>query len=57
MWCPGSGVVLDCIDLYSLPSFLLSSNKGKNGFALYFRWNQKHYKKKVVDKHNVIEYS
>ena len=24
MWCPGSGVVLDCIDSLSLPSFLLS---------------------------------
>ena len=23
MWCPGSGVVLDCIDSSSLPSFLL----------------------------------
>ena len=25
MWCPGSGVVLDCIDSWSLPSFLLWS--------------------------------
>ena len=23
MWCPGSGVVLDCIDFLSLHSFLL----------------------------------
>ena len=22
-WCPGSGVVLDCIDPWSLPSFLI----------------------------------
>ena len=25
MWCPGSGVVLDCIDSLSLPSSLLVS--------------------------------
>ena len=25
MWCPGSGVALDCIDSSSLHSFLLSS--------------------------------
>ena len=24
MWCPGSGVVLDCIDSLSLPPYLLS---------------------------------
>ena len=23
MWCPGSGVVLDCIDFCSLPPYLL----------------------------------
>ena len=23
IWCPGSGVVLDCIDFLTLPSFLL----------------------------------
>ena len=24
MWCPGSDVVLDCMDVWSLPSYLLS---------------------------------
>ena len=24
LWCPGSGVVLDCIDFRSLPPYLLS---------------------------------
>ena len=28
MWCPGSGVVLDCIDSGSLPSSLLRKSEG-----------------------------
>ena len=28
IWCPGSGVVLDCIDSWSLPSSLLSFRSG-----------------------------
>ena len=28
MWCPGSDVVLDCIDSGSLPSFLLRKSEG-----------------------------
>ena len=36
-WYPGSGVVLDCIDSWSLPSFLLST-------ALFKRWYPFHPK-------------
>ena len=31
MWCPGSGVILDCIVSWSLPSYLLWSEFGKTG--------------------------
>ena len=33
MWCPGSGVVLDCIDSLSLPSYLLRSTR-----QFFFVW-------------------
>ena len=26
LWCPGSGVVLDCINSWSLPSYILFAN-------------------------------
>ena len=29
-WYPGSGVVLDCIDSWSLPSFLLFSQRSRS---------------------------
>ena len=34
MWCPGSGVVFDCIDSLSLPS-LFTFTRGDNNHVLF----------------------
>ena len=40
MWCPGSGVVLDCIDSWSLPSFLLLLFVCNSLFSADYCWRK-----------------